>query len=40
MCEFIHNSLKKAHSEEIAKIENVDGGWKKYWSEVLQSVVS
>lgn len=42
MCNFIYNSLVKAHSEEIAKIENssTTGGWKKYWSEVLQSQVS
>jgi hypothetical protein len=40
MCDFIHTSLRNAHPEEVTKIENANGGWKKYWSEVLQSVVS
>jgi hypothetical protein len=40
MCDFIHTFLTNAHSEEVTKIENANGGWKKYWSEVLQSVVS
>jgi hypothetical protein len=42
MCNFIYNSLKKAHPEEISKIENnnIVDGWKKYWNEVLYSQVS
>jgi hypothetical protein len=40
MCEFIHTAITKSHPEEVAKIENASGGWRKYWSEVLQSVVS
>ena len=32
MCDFVYTSL--------VKIEKTDGGWKKYWDEVLQSAVS
>jgi hypothetical protein len=40
MCDFIYTTLVNVHPEEIAKIEKTDGGWKKYWDEVLQSAVS
>lgn len=39
MCNFVYNSLLKANPKEVSKIEN-NGGWKKYWSEVLHSLVS
>ena len=40
ICDFVYTSLVNVHPEEIAKIEKTDGGWKKYWDEVLQSAVS
>lgn len=41
LCNFIYNNLVKAHPEEVAKIENnTAGGWKKFWSEAIQSLVS
>jgi hypothetical protein len=40
MSNFIYNSLAKAYPEEVTKIENNAGGWKKYWSDVLLSSVS
>ena len=41
MSNCVYNSLVKAHPEEISKIENnTAGGWKKFWSEAIQSVVS
>ena len=41
LCNFIYNNLAKAHPEEVLKIENnTAGGWKKFWSEVIQSLVS
>ncbi|PKK60148.1 hypothetical protein RhiirC2_793755 [Rhizophagus irregularis] len=34
MYEFIHNNLKKAHPENVSKIENNTAGeWKKFWRE-------
>ena len=41
MCNFIYDSLLKAHHEEVSKIENnTAGGWNKFWSEAIQSLVS
>ncbi|PKB91848.1 hypothetical protein RhiirA5_447296, partial [Rhizophagus irregularis] len=41
MCEFIYDNLKKAHPENVSKIENnTAGGWKKFWREAIQSLVS
>jgi hypothetical protein len=36
----LYDALTSAHPEEIEKIEGTPGGWKKYWSEVLQTLVS
>ncbi|CAB5209002.1 unnamed protein product [Rhizophagus irregularis] len=39
MCEFIYDNLKKAHPENVSKIENnTAGGWKKFWREAIQSL--
>jgi len=41
MCNFIYDSLVKAHHEEVLKIENnTIGRWNKFWSEAIQSLVS
>ena len=41
MCNFIYDSLVKAHHKEVLKIENnTVGGWNKFWSEAIQSLVS
>ena len=36
----MYDSLSKSHPEEIKKIENTPGGWKRFWTDVLQSPVS
>ncbi|CAB4393680.1 unnamed protein product [Rhizophagus irregularis] len=39
MCEFIYDNLKKAHPENVSKIENnTASGWKKFWREAIQSL--
>lgn len=41
MCNFIYNNLVKTHPEEVSKIEkNTTGGWKKFWNEAIQTLVS
>ena len=41
LCKFIYNKLVKAHPEELLKIEkNTAGGWKRFWVEAIQSLVS
>ena len=41
LCNFIYNNLVKTHPEKVLKIKNnTAGGWKKFWSEVIQSLVS
>jgi len=41
MSDFIYNTLVKVHPKEISKIENnTSGGWKKFWSEAIQTLVS
>ena len=39
MRDFVYDSLFKANPDEVLKIEN-NGGWQKYWNEVLHSLVS
>jgi hypothetical protein len=39
-CDFIHDHLEKTHPEEVSKIKNTSGGWKRFWNEVLLSLVS
>ena len=36
----IYKVLADKHPEDVAKIERVTGGWKKYWNEVLSTSVS
>lgn len=41
ICNFIYDNLVKAHPEEVLKVENNTAGrWKKFWNEMIQTLVS
>lgn len=40
MREALYTALTNDHPEEIEKIESTKDGWYKYWTEVLQSLVT
>lgn len=40
MRDAIYVALVEEHPDEITKLESVKGGWNKYWTEVLQSMVN
>jgi hypothetical protein len=40
MREAIYTALVNAHPDQIEKIERVKDGWFKYWTEVLQTLVT
>ena len=40
MSEAIYKALVDEHPDEIKKIEHTKDGWFKYWTEVLQTLVT